>query len=473
MARNDVLLIHPPTSFNVAIASGYDNVPPLGILYLAAVLEKEGIRVAVLDDLDASLSLKEILEVIEKEKPKIIGISSTTHQIKSSVEIAKSIKDSFDGSIKVAIGGSHVSADPDLINCYPYFDFCVTGEADITFPILVKDILNGKNIEGVFKGEVPHNLDEIPFPAWHLIDIEKYKKAGLTRYPLLATRGCPFNCIFCSREGLSKIVRTRSANNIIEEMLGAYHYFDGQYGFCDDSFTLNKKKVEEFCDELIVRDLNLRWVAGGVRLDGLDENLLSKMVRAGCDEFCCGIESGNEEVRNKIIKKNITDKQIYDSLRLCNKYKDRLRVQLSFILGVPNETKEQMLETAQFPMKLLKMGIKCIYLVAMRPTVPFPGAAIFNQAIKKGIIDKNIIDQYINGELGDGFRDNWPVYVPKGITKEEMFAIRKKCYTSFYFSPYYIWRRIKNDFKSWERIKKDIGEALSIIVSGRSKASFY
>lgn len=469
---SEVILVHPPTSFNTVIAGGYDNIPPLGILYLAAVLEREGVEVKIIDDLDAALSLKDIMEIINEEKPKIVGISSTTHQIKSSVEIAKSIKDLFGKSIKVAIGGCHVSADPDLINRYPYFDFCVIGEADITFPVLVKDILNGKSIEGVFKGEVPRDLDEIPFPAWHLIDIEKYKKAGRSRYPLFATRGCPFNCVFCSREGLSRIVRTRSANNIIEEMLRAHRYFDGQYEFCDDSFTLNKKKVEEFCDELIKRNLNLKWVAGGVRFDGLNEILLDKMVRAGCSEFCCGIESGNEEVRNKIIKKNITDKQIYDSLRLCNKYKDRLRVQLSFILGVPNETKEQMLETARFPMKLLKMGIKCIYIVAMCPTVPFPGAAIFEQAIKEGNIDKDIVDQYINGELGDGFRDNWPIYIPKGVTKDEMSAIRKKCYMSFYFSPYYIWRRIKNDFKSWEKLKKDIGEAISIITAGRSRASF-
>ncbi|MFH0864249.1 MAG: cobalamin-dependent protein, partial [Candidatus Gottesmanbacteria bacterium] len=170
MANNEVLLIHPPTSFNAVINGGYDNIPPLGILYLAAVLEREGIGVKVIDDLDASLSLKEIFEVIKREKPKIIGISSTTSQIKSTVAIAKAIKKKYGNNIKIGIGGCHISADPDLIKRYPFFDFGVIGEGEKTFLELVNKMLKGEKCKGIFVGEPVEDLDTLPYPAYHLVD---------------------------------------------------------------------------------------------------------------------------------------------------------------------------------------------------------------------------------------------------------------------------------------------------------------
>ena len=472
---SEVILIHPPVSFNKVIAGGYDNIPPLGILYLAAVLEKEGVNVKVIDNLDASLTLKEILKVVKKEKPKIVGISSTTSQIKSSVQIAKEIRKKIGKDIHICIGGCHVSADPGLIKRYPVFNFGIIGEGEKTFTKIVKDILKGKKYKGVYTGEPVENLDSLPIPAYHLVDMKKYKKRGMDRYPILGTRGCSMKCVFCSRPGMGgfgRFVRSRSGKNIIDEIMSVYEEYHGRFNFQDDSFTANREKVIEFCNEVIKRKIKIDWIAGGVRVDKIDEKIIELMVKAGCTGFCFGIESGSERIRNMVVHKGIWDNQIYNALKICNKYSSSLNVQLALVIGFPTETKEEMEETIMFGQKLIRMGINCVELIAIMLAVPLPGAELFEIGVKEEKIAKNIIDQYIHGNLGDGFRDNWPVYIPDGITLEQMNIFRKRGYRSFYFNPYYIKRRLSRDIKSWEAIKKDFVEAISIITSGRSKASF-
>lgn len=468
---SDVLFIHPPVSFNASVGGGYDNVPPLGLLYIAAVLERDGIDVDVLDILDGSMSLDDVIAHIEKTYPRIIGISATTCQIKTSVEIAKTIRNTFGNKVKIVIGGCHISADPQLIERHSYFDLGVTGEAETTFPEIVRQLLNGQEAKGIFRAEPPMDLDSLPVPAFHLIDWGKYKKAELWRYPMFSGRGCPYQCIFCSRPSLSNRVRVRSADNLIAEMIEAEPLFQGQYMFLDDSFGLVKSKVVEFCDQLIDRKLNFSWHGGGMRFDRiLDEALIEKMVRAGCTGFCLGIESADEELRNKTIKKKILDEHIYRGLEICNKYP--MDISLALMLGFPGENREQMLKTAMFARELLDMGIKCVDEVAIMLTVPLPGAQIFDDAIREQLIPETIIDQYIDGELGDGFRNNWPIYVPKGITAAEMSDIRKKGYLQYYYSTRYIWKHIKRDITSWQRLKKDVTEAASLLRTGRSRASF-
>jgi magnesium-protoporphyrin IX monomethyl ester (oxidative) cyclase len=469
--KTEVLFVHPPITFK-KMSPGFDNIPPLGILYLAATLEKAGIGVKVIDDVDSSVSIEAILKTIKEEQPKVVGISSTTCQIKASVELATEIRKAFNEDVKICIGGCHVSADSDLIKRYPVFDIAVIGEGEKTFTALVQKILAGQDIKGVFMGEPVEDLDSIPFPAYHLVDMERLKKRGMDSYPIMGTRGCQFKCTFCSRPGLSgygRNVRSRSAKNILDEMEPVIKEYNGNFGFQDDSFTANREAVIEFCEEVIRQGLKIRWGAGGVRIDKIDDELLQYMTKAGCNAFCFGIESGSDRVRNRIVRKGLRSDKILKALEICNKYP--LDIQLSFIVGFPTETKEEMLETAMFARGLIDKGIRCIEYIGIRPAVPLPGAPLFDRAIKEQKIPSNLVDQFIQGKLGDEFRDNWPVYVPDGISKEEMLAIRKKGYQAFYFTPYYIKRRVIKDITSWKRLKKDVAEAISIITAGRSKGS--
>lgn len=470
---SNVVLIHPPVSFDQVIAGGYDNIPPLGLLYIAAFLEEENITVKVIDDLDASLSIEDILKVIGQETPKLIGISSTTSQIKSTVEIAKKIKEKYQNKISIGIGGCHISADSTLIKRYPYFDFGVVGEGEIAFKDIAKKIISGKKVKGVIYGEPVKNLDLLPFPSYHLVDLEKYKKKGMAEYPILGTRGCPMKCIFCSRPGMSgfgREIRSRSPVNIIKEIESVSKKFQGRFNFQDDSFTVNRENAIGFCQEVIKRKLKIKWCAGGVRIDKIDEELVDLMYQAGCTGFCFGIESGSERVRNLIVRKGIWDNQIIKTLKICSKYP--LDIQLSLVIGFPTETLEEMIETVMFGKRMIDLGINCLEFIAIMLAVPLPGAELFNQAIKEGKVAPDITDKYIQGNLGEGFRDNWPVYIPEGITLSQMNELRKKGYKAFYFSPYYIKRRIRKDFCSFALLKKDLEEALSIIKSARSRASF-
>jgi len=467
----DVMLLHPPVSFDHIVRGGYDENPPIGILYLAACLEKHGISVEIIDNLNAALSFEQMLTKILDKPPKILGFSSTTPQIKTTVEIARAIKNSAKGKdIITGIGNCHVSSDPTIIERYPYFDFGVIGEAESTFLSIVKKILGGQKVKGIFRAEVPRMLDEIPFPAYNLIDMDMYvNKLGLNRFPIISTRGCPFKCIFCSRPGLSPIVRSRSAANIVDEIEKYKHVCNGRFTFQDDSFSLNKRAIHNLCDELERRKIKIDWITA-TRFDSIGDELLRRMAKNGCKSLCFGVESADERIRNEVVKKRITDEQIYEGLKLCQKH--GIDVQLSFIVGLPEETEKEVIKTAMFPKALLKRGVRCIDIVAMCPAVPFPGSDLFDISIKEGLFTRGIIDEYIDGKLGNNFRDGWPIYVPRGLNKDRLLEIRKQGYISFYFSPQYIVRRIKRDITSWKALKKDIEEALSLARQGRSKASF-
>ncbi|MFH0863482.1 MAG: radical SAM protein, partial [Candidatus Gottesmanbacteria bacterium] len=349
----------------------------------------------------------------------------------------------------------------------------VIGEGEKTFLELVNKMLKGEKCKGIFVGEPVEDLDTLPYPAYHLVDMEKYRQRRMTHYPIIGTRGCPMKCIFCSRPGMGgfgRHVRSRSAKNIIDEMETVLEEYHGRFGFQDDSFTVNRENVIEFCQEVIKRRLKISWIAGGVRIDKADEELVDLMVKAGCTGFCFGIESGSERVRNLIVHKGIWDNQIYQALRICNKYP--LDIQLALIIGFPTETKDEMEKTIMFGRELIDKGIRCLEYIAIMLAVPLPGADLFTQSVKEKKMPKKIIDQYIDGKLGDGFRDKWPVYIPNGTTRDEMDEMRKRGYQAFYFTPYYLKRRIKKDITSWTRIKTDINEVLNIFTFGRSKASF-
>jgi len=467
----DVMLLHPPVSFSNIVKGGYDENPPIGILYLAACLEKHGISVEIVDNLNARLSFDELLAKILDNPPRILGFSSTTPQMRTTVNIAKAVKNSAKGKdIVIALGNCHVSSDPTVIERHPYFDFGIIGEAELTFLSIVKRILGGEKVKGIFRGEAPRNLDEIPYPAYHLIDLDMYvNKLGLDRFPLISTRGCPFKCIFCSRPGLSTTVRSRSAANIVDEIEKYRKVCKGRFTFLDDSFSLNRRAVHNLCDELERRKIKIDWITS-TRFDSIDDKLLGRMAKNGCKSLCFGVESADEEIRNKVVKKRITDAQIYEGLKLCQKH--RIDVQLSFIIGLPGETEKEILKTVMFPKALLKKGISCIETVAMCPAVPLPGSPLFDISIEEGLFTRGIIDEYINGALGNDFREGWPIYMPKGIKKDWLLQARRQSYASFYFRPQYIMRRIRRDVTSWKALKKDVREAVSLIKSGRSKASF-
>lgn len=456
-----VLLINPPVYFDGLIPVSLDtSFPPLGLLYLAAILEKEKISVSFIDVGATKETLKEILKKIKKEKPIIVGISAMTPTIQGAVTIAKTIKEKYNDKIKVCLGGPHISADPDFIKRIPYFDFGIQGEGDITFLKTVKNILNNKKVTGVLKGLPEHNLDKIPWPARHLIDPNLY----LTKASLIATRGCPFNCYYCSRPAVSNIVRCRSPKDIVAEMESLYDICKGEYLFQDDSLTINRKHTVKLCQTMLSSSKKFNW-AGYTRVDLVDKKLLALMSKAGCFSLTFGIESGDERLRNEVVKKHFTNKRIKQVVNWCCKY--HIDPDGFFMFGHPTETKKQVRKTIDF---ILNHNFN---IVGVSIATPFPGSQLWQYAVQDKVIDLDFIDQYALGKKGKGYAGVYPVYYCSKLNLDWLYQQRRYIMRHFYLRPNYIIKRLIRDFSSISKVKRDFIEGLNVLLKGSSARSPY
>ena len=318
----DVLLIYPPVSYTANFEDIKDDLvldhPPIGYLYIAAALKEKGFSVRVLDTAEI-FSLKDTLKLINKEKPKVIGISSLTSNMRGAFQLATAVKKKFGKKIVIALGGHHVSSDPDVVRRFPCFDFGVTGEGEITFSNLVEDIIKGKKrkFKKIYQGEVPKNLDALPFQARELVDFHRYK--DLWANNIVSSRGCPYHCIFCSRPAVSRLSRFRSPKQVVKEMRQATKITGlNEFMFLDDTINLNRKHIINLCKEIISSKINPRWT-GQARLNLVDEEMIKIMAQAGCRKLIFGVESGNDRVRNDVIKKGVSKEQIKNGIKLCKK----------------------------------------------------------------------------------------------------------------------------------------------------------
>jgi len=458
----DVLLIYPPVSYTAEFQQIKDDLnldyPPLGFLYIAAALIEKGFKVKVIDTAQM-FDLKKTISFIKKEKPKVIGLSALTSNIRGAYQLAMEIKKKFGKEIQIGLGGHHLSSDPDVIKRFPVFDFGVTGEGEITFTKLVEDIIKKKKkVKGLFVGEVPRDLDKLPLPARHLVDFSRYQ--DLWANNLIASRGCPYHCLFCSRPAVSQLCRFRSPKLVVKEMF-AIRKVTGknQFVFLDDTINLNRSHLLRLCEMIIGSDLKPKWSAQA-RLNLIDEKLVQQMAKAGCVKLMFGVESGNNRVRNKIIHKNITDSQIKKGFALCWRY--GIEPDAFLMMGFPTETKKELEDTITFAQRF-KPNIIGVHL-----TVPLPGSFLWKEMTTKDPLFKKTIDSYIKGDLGEGFRNNWPRYIPDGLSLEDLTLARNQAQRRFYLRPNYVFFRLKKDLTSWHNLKKDAIEALSLVRFGRS-----
>lgn len=457
---NEVFLINPPLYYDNGEPVVLDvSYPPLGILYLAALLEKNRVSVRVIDVGAEKQSLKTTLLLLKKEKPLLVGISSMTPSLQGAVTLAKEIRKKIN-KVTIALGGPHVSADPDFIKRIKLFDFAVTGESETKFLSLIKDLISGRRVKGVFKGEPARDLDQLPWPARHLVSLSLYNK----RASLIATRGCPFNCYYCSRPAISNLVRYRSAKDVVDEMESLYLSCEGDYLFQDDAITLNRDKIVGICKEMNKRKNKFRW-AGYTRIDLVDDELLRIMAKSGCYSIDFGIESGNERVRNDIINKRFSNAEIETVIKLCNKHK--IEAAGFFMFSHPTETTGEVKDTMEF---ILKNNFD---LVGVSIATPFPGSKLWDYAVREKIISYKFIDEFALGKRGKGYAGVYPVYVPKTLNLDWLYQQRKTIMRKFYLRPKKIVKALMADLTSWTRIKRDLIEGLNVLVKGSSSRAPY
>jgi len=440
----DVVLMTMPPNFNFSL-----RVQTQGILYLASALEKKGISVKILDLVVNNLSKEKVLNFIEKENPKIIGMTAFSNHIRDAVNFASYFKESGLNS-KIVLGGSHVTLCTDFVKKFKMFDHGFVGEGEITFPIMVRNIMKGKKVKKIVKGRTVKNLDTLPFPAYHLLDMKKYMLPHTTmRFSTaLISRGCPYNCSFCNVPKLcNKTVKFRSADNVLEEIeLLKYKHKVGWILFTDENFTLDEKRVVELCKKIIKEKIDIKWLCE-TRCDLVNRKLLKIMHKAGCRTIGFGVESGSERVRRSIKGTPPSDKIVHKSFRLCDEI--GIKTAAFLIFGNPGDTKEDIMKTFDIPLKL-----KADFIYP-NPNFILPSTSLFDIALKEKIIEKDEWDKYAKGER------EIPLYTPNGMEIKDILNLIIKCDASFYLRPYTIARRFKkiknfDDFATLIRASRDI-----------------
>jgi len=270
--------------------------PPLGLGYLAAVLEKNGFEVDVIDCQASSFSYDDFKREISKRKPDIVGATASTRLYNSALQIIEIAKEAHPNCITM-LGGPHVTFwnEKALQEC-TQLDIVVRREGEYTLLEIVQRIAAGKSYEDVIgitirKGDgfqvnpdrpYIENLDELPFPARHLWDLDAIRKAEDMFY-LTTTRGCVYWCEFCAAVRMfGRRYRMRSVQNVADELEYLYKTYGGKYyTFCDDAFTVDQARTEQLCEEIKKRGLKIQWNCG-TRVDMVTKELLQKMKDSGC-----------------------------------------------------------------------------------------------------------------------------------------------------------------------------------------------
>jgi len=461
----NVLLINPPNVFfesktRMMPKKVLSRYPPAGLMFLAAILQKEKIEVSIMDVIAEGQTIAEINDFIKRESVKIIGITSTTPQIRGAVQLAKSIKEEFGERVKIVLGGPHISLVPDFISKFTMFDAGIVGEGEYVFLDLVKKVLEGKDIAGIHRAERIIDLDSIPFQDRDLINQDAYyiEPFGSKCATIHTMRGCPFNCAFCSNAIVGRKVVYRSAENVLEEIEECVKKRGTKIIlFTDDTFTLDVNRAVAICDGIIKRKLKVKWICA-TRANLVNKELLFKMRVAGCVEIQFGVETGSEKLRNEVIHKNITDEALVNAFKLCRKL--GLETDSFCMLGFPRETKEDMLKTLELNLKL-KPDILGLHL-----TILYPSTQLHKWGLEEGKIDADYWNRFALGEINEE-----AVYIPDGFSLEELRDMQQYVYKKYYFRPAYFWQRLCRDLRYSKRIKSDLHIGLQLFLKGSASTS--
>jgi anaerobic magnesium-protoporphyrin IX monomethyl ester cyclase len=407
---------------------------PEGILYVASLLLEKGHNVSVVDGHLENMSFDRLVDTVAAQKPDIAGCGSTTPEFPMVSRYLESIKNR--SCCLTVLGGPHATALPDsIISENPHIDYVVRGEGEYTFLELVEtlnhdgDLCQAEGLAFAQNGApvvTParafiDDLDQLPPPARDLVPIEKYlyphPKEGLKpAVTMLTSRGCPFNCIFCFSM-LGKKTRYRSVRLVVDELEMLKGKYDIDFFvFHDETFTVNRSRTMNMCQEIIDRHLDIDWYCF-TRADALDEELIAKMSKAGCVKVSMGVESGNQQVLDRV-RKNTTLEGIRKVYQWLNHY--GIETRGSFILGLPGETHETIRKTVEFSKSLdLKR-------VAFNIATPYPGTKLYEMARKGQQI------RLLSEDWGEYRRWGNAVIKTDAVSREELIQWQEKATAEFY-----------------------------------------
>jgi radical SAM superfamily enzyme YgiQ (UPF0313 family) len=429
--------------------------PPLGILYVASILEKEGVEVSVLEQAAKDLSVETAVDWVKKEEPDILGFSTLSSSGRTAATIAEEVKKE-NPNVTVVFGNYHATFNVErILKTYPSVDLIVRGEGEHATLELVKCLKeegNFENVQGLTfrkKDQVVStpdrplikDLDALPFPNRDLLDVEYHSTvAGANVAPkkfttVLSSRGCVYRCRFC---GCRKFARTRwrprSVKNVIEELCLLVSEGYRQFLFVDDSFATNPKRVIKLCHEIRREKMDIEWICE-MRVDHTSYGMLREIVKAGCIMVYYGIESANQRILD-YFNKQATPAQAETAVTTTRKAGVDVIIG-SFIVGAPTETKTEIRNTLMFAQRL-SLDVPQFNILGA-----FPGTDLWDEYLTKGILDA---DKY--WETGACVSEFHPDCVPLETIQQMIHEYSR----NFFYRPSFIFRELMRTVKSQYRL---------------------
>jgi len=428
-----ILLLSPPTTSAVKTVIGTTG-PPLGLAYLASMVRDEH-DVKIVDSLAEDYTYEDVEGILKKYDPDVVGITSTTSMIPDAYAVAEMAK-RYNENVKVVVGGPHVTFMPERTfkEC-PSIDFIVRGEGEITFKELIDALYRNNDPSNILGlsinkgGKIRNNpprplikdIDTIPMPSYDLLPMEKYQVGNIRFGTVITSRGCPFNCIFCSSSLLfGKRWRGHSDSRVVEELKYLHEkYRIREIEFLDDTFTLNRPRAIRIAKQIVEEGLDISWSASS-RVDLFTDEVAQAMKKGGCHNVYFGIESGSQRILD-FIGKGITLEQSFVAIKKAKKHK--INTLGSFIIGFPDETKEDIRKTINFSKKV---GVDYAQFTI---ATPYPGTRLWDYALSKDLISTF----------------NWRKYTTldsvmklKNFTSRQIKRMLEWAYISFYMRPSYL-----------------------------------
>lgn len=416
--------------------------PPLNLAYLASIAENLGHNVKIIDGEAEDINLEKMVELTAVFNPDIIGITATTPFYHIAVNLANKLRNEI-SDVPIIIGGPHITVLKENA-FFPCFDYAFIGESDESWSSFLKQYEVDKDISTVkgilfrdggnivFTGDPNHvmDLDSIPPPARHLLQMDKYTIGtleGTKKFTtIMSERGCPFKCIFCSTKVFGSQFRKRSPRLVVNEIKSIVNEYDiKHFMFLDDTLTLDKNHILAICDLINEDKLDITF-EGSTRANLVDEEIISKMVEAGLIRLSFGLESVDGNIR-KIMRKEVPLESYIMANKLTNKY--GIETLNSCMIGLPGETVDTVKNTLSFLRDSHEIKQANISIA-----VPYPGTELYNMA-KNG-------DHGLKLETDDFShfrRYNSAVMSVGDLSPDELIKIQNDAFGSIYLAP---WRLI-------------------------------
>ena len=468
----DVLLINPPTENLVktfapeSLTEEVGFYPPLGLLYLAAYAKAahgDRFNIEVLDTQVEHQGYAEIEQVFRKRRPQVVGISCMTFLLIDALNVARVARKVLPEA-HIVFGGTHPTIYPMEMAGRPETDSIVFGEGEVAFSELLEALAEKKSLAGIpgvaFRenGRVIVNpgrqfltdLDALPFPDRELLPYKDYYNLlGTGREimtSLLTSRGCPFDCVFCTKKD-GRTCRMRSPENVVEEIEVCLEKGITDFNIVDDTFTINRKRALAIADMITRKGLRITMDIRA-RVDQVDREMLEKLAEAGCNRIRYGVESGSAEVL-KTLRKGIELSSIKPAFELAKKA--GMTTFAYFMVGSPGETKEDIKASIALAKDLDPDYVQ--FLV----TTPFPATDLYDLGREKGILQGDFWRDFSLHPTPDFIAQWWTEH----FTPEELDRWQKRAHTKFYYRPKYIFRQIRR-LKSFKEFKRKTRAAIKL-----------